>query len=72
MFYVKTQLNKDASIQAGITSGNVFCACPHCGREVQVDLIALAWDDDFDLDCAVLCNDCGRKLLARHSEEVDA
>lgn len=72
MFYVKTQLNNDAAIEVDIIPENVFCRCPRCNREVSVDLVELARDEEFDLEgCAVLCDDCGEELIARKLMEVD-
>lgn len=38
MFYVKEQLNDAMEVSIEINDENVFCRCPHCGSEVQVDL----------------------------------
>lgn len=71
MFYVKTQLSSNAAIEVDITAGNVFCRCPFCRREVPVDLIKLARDEDFGLDdCAVLCEECSRSYSENMSVEV--
>ncbi len=73
MFYIKTQLNSDAAIEVDITAENVFCRCPICRREVSVDLLELARDEDFGLDdCGVLCETCSKSYLADRPLEVDA
>ena len=65
MFYVKTQLNKDAMIEVDITDTNVFCRCPFCGQEVPVDLDDFVRDEDFSVaDSEVACEKCSRKVLA--------
>lgn len=65
MFFVKTQLNKDAMIEVDITDTNVFCCCPFCGQEVPVDLDDFVGDEDFSVtDSEVACEKCGRKYLA--------
>ncbi|MDE1468884.1 hypothetical protein [Eubacterium limosum] len=64
MFYVKEQLNDALEVSAEINDENVFCHCPHCGNEVQVDLAEVFADGDVDLfGTAVLCGDCSKKLM---------
>lgn len=38
MFYVKEQLNDAMDVTIEINDENVYCRCPKCGGEVQVDL----------------------------------
>ena len=65
MFYVKTQLNRDAMIEVDITDTNVFCRCPFCGQEVPVDLDDFTGDEDFTVaGSEVACEKCRRKFLA--------
>lgn len=64
MFYVRTKLHDDVSIEVDVTRENVFNRCPFCGKEVQVDLTEFAGDENFDLiESGVLCEDCTRNQL---------
>lgn len=64
MFYVKEQLNDALEVSTEINDENVFCRCPYCGSEVQVDLAEVFAEDEIDLfGTAVLCNNCSRKLM---------
>lgn len=64
MFYVKEQLNDALDISVEINDENVFCRCPHCGSEVQVDLADVFHDGEIDLfGTAVLCDRCSKKIL---------
>lgn len=66
MFYVKTQLARWNEIETEITDKNVFCRCPHCGREVQVNLSWFAGDEDFDINStSVLCIPCSAAYAVR-------
>ncbi len=63
MFFVKEAINGAVDIQIEITEENVYCHCPRCGEEVQVDLNEFIGDKDFDLYGTVLyCEDCSRKV----------
>ena len=47
---------------------NVFCRCPSCGSEVQVDLAEVFSDGDGDLfGTSVLCDSCSRKMMGGKS-----
>ncbi len=64
MFYVKEQFNETVVVSTEINDKNVFCHCPHCGVEVQVDLAEVFADGDVDLfGTAVLCGECSKKLM---------
>ncbi len=64
MFYVKEQINDALEVSIEINDENVFCRCPHCGLEVQVDLAEVFQDGEIDLfGTAVLCGRCSRKIL---------
>lgn len=64
MFYVKVRLNENTVLETNITRGGVCCRCPHCGREVDVDLTAFAGDKDFNLyESSVLCAECSEAYL---------
>lgn len=64
MFYVKEQVNGMSSICIEINDENVFCRCPHCGAEVQVDLADVFSDGDIDFfSTSVLCDRCAKKVM---------
>ncbi len=63
MFYVKEAVNEAMDIQIEVNDENVYCHCPRCGEEVQVDLNEFFGDKDFDLySTSLLCEDCSRKV----------
>ena len=63
MFYVKETINDAVEVKVEINDENVFCHCPRCGAEVQVDLNDFFGDEDFDLyGTNLLCDDCSRKV----------
>ncbi len=63
MFYVKETINDAVEVKVEINDENVFCRCPRCGTEVQVDLNEFFGDEDFDLySTNLLCDECGRKV----------
>ena len=66
MFYVKTKLNDDSVLEVDITRDNVFCRCPLCGAEVQINLEDdYIGDKDFSVqNSEVACEKCSRKVLA--------
>lgn len=49
MFYVKEMMGDAVEVNIEINDENVFCRCPHCGSEVQVDLQEILSDSDSDL-----------------------
>lgn len=64
MFYVKEQVNGLSAICIEIDDENVFCRCPHCGAEVQVDLADIFSDGNIDLfSTSVLCDRCAKKVM---------
>ncbi|AEE92543.1 conserved protein of unknown function [Tepidanaerobacter acetatoxydans Re1] len=59
MFYVKAKINDAVEIAAEIHDDNVFCTCPGCGCEVEVDLAEVFSNSDSDLyGTAVYCTKC--------------
>ena len=59
MFYIKDTLYGAIEFTTEIGPDNVYCRCPYCGKEVQVDLSHLAAEVQSDLfGKAVLCEDC--------------
>lgn len=64
MFYVKERLSDTAKIMVELHDDNVFCTCPGCGCEVQIDLADLFSDGESDLyGTSVYCPDCSRKRM---------
>ena len=64
MFYVKTQLSDEVEIAVEIHDDNVFCICPGCGCEVDVDLAEILSTGDNDLyGIEVFCSVCSRARL---------
>ena len=63
MFYVKEKINDAVEVTIEIAD-NVFCRCPKCGVEVEVDLSEFIGDKDFDLyGSAVCCEKCSKKFF---------
>lgn len=66
MFYVKEKINDALSIKTELSDENVFCRCPRCGAEVQVDLNEFFGDENFDLFGSELyCDACSQKARSR-------
>lgn len=69
MFYVKERIHGALEVSIELNDENVFCACPRCGREVQVDLAEWVQDDDFDLyGTSVYCEECSAEILKNRQE----
>ena len=67
MFYVKEKTDT-AEFIAEITDENVFCTCPDCGKEVNVDLAEVFAGGDGDLySTAVFCKKCSVKRMKRRN-----
>ncbi len=64
MFYVKEKLSDTLEIRTELNDENVFCICPDCGDEVQVDLSEVFADGLGDLyGTAVCCTACTQRRL---------
>ncbi len=64
MFYAKERLNDAMEISIELNDENVFCICPKCGDEVQVNLEDAFADGEVDLfGTSVLCDECSRKVI---------
>lgn len=64
MFYAKTQLNDETILTLGIHEDNVYTRCPHCHREIAVDLAEVFSDCPGDLhDTTILCGECSRRAF---------
>lgn len=64
MFYVKEKLNNAVAVSIELGDENVFCICPNCGCEVNVNLKELFSDENFDLyGTTVYCDECGKAII---------
>lgn len=61
MFYVKETVSDSMDITIEINDENVFCKCPRCGDEVQVDLQEILSDGDL-FGTSVFCERCSKKM----------
>lgn len=61
MFYVKETVSDSMDVTIEINDENVFCRCPRCGDEVQVDLQEILKEGDL-FGTAVFCERCSRKM----------
>ena len=69
MFYVKETMGDAMEVTIEINDENVFCRCPHCGSEVQVDLQEILSDGDSDLfGTAVLCEKCTSRMMGGETD----
>lgn len=70
MFYVKEKISETADINIEINDENVFCRCPFCEKEVQVDISSVLSDGESDLfDTSVLCDSCAKNINGDRSYE---
>jgi len=61
---VKEQLNDAVEVSIQINDENVFCRCPNCGSEMQINLAEVFADGEIDLfGTSVLCDSYSRKLM---------
>ncbi|EGQ26738.1 hypothetical protein HMPREF9372_1279 [Sporosarcina newyorkensis 2681] len=64
MFYVKEKISPAVDVTVDIHDDNVFCTCPDCGCEVNVDLAQLFLAGEGDLySTSVYCVDCSKPRL---------
>lgn len=64
MFYVKEKVSSNLDVTVEIHDDNVFCNCPECGCEVDIDLVQLFGDGEGDLyNTSVFCKDCSKEKL---------
>lgn len=61
MFYVKEKINDVMEISIEINDENVFCTCPKCGKEVEVDLVEVLEEGDL-VSTQVCCNTCSETM----------
>ncbi len=61
MFYVKETVSDSMDVTIEINDENVFCRCPRCGDEVQVDLQEILKEGDI-FGTVVFCERCSRKM----------
>jgi len=66
MFYVKEKISPTVDLTVELHDDNVFCICPGCGCEVEIDLAELFSDGESDLyGTAVFCPNCSKSKLGR-------
>lgn len=64
MFYVKEKVSPSTQVTVEIHDDNVFCTCPDCGGEVEIDLSQLFGDGEGDLyGTSVYCSECSKSKL---------
>ena len=61
MFYVKEKINDAMEVSIEINDENVFCTCPKCGKEVEVDLVEVLEEGDL-VSTQVCCNTCSETM----------
>ena len=61
MFYVKEKINDAMEVSIEINDENVFCTCPKCGKEVEVDLVEVLEEGDL-VSTQVCCNTCSETI----------
>lgn len=68
MFYVREKISDAVEVIVEIHDDNVFCTCPGCGCEVEINLAELFSDDEGDLyGTTVYCQKCsGSRLEDRY------
>lgn len=70
MFYVKEKISDVAELSIEINDENVFCHCPKCGDEVQIDLAELLSDGESDLfGTSVYCVECSKAMSGGNADE---
>lgn len=65
--YIKTKITDDIEINIQLYSDQIYCKCPVCGVEVNVDADQLLdiLENDGDLTTtAVYCDPCSEKYRA--------
>lgn len=62
MFFVKAKLNNSADVKIELNDENIFCCCPECGKEIQVDLSEVLKDDSDLMSTVVFCEKCSKRL----------
>ncbi len=64
MFYVKEKVSPSVDVTVEIHDNNVFCTCPDCGSEVEIDLVELFGNGEGDLySTSVYCSACSKSKL---------
>ncbi|MFY9282845.1 MAG: hypothetical protein WAO56_01865 [Miniphocaeibacter sp.] len=64
MFYVKEKISPSVDVTVDLHDDNVFCICPNCGCEVEIDLVELFSKGDGDLyGTSVYCTECSKSKL---------
>jgi len=64
MFYVKENLSDTVLVTVEIHDDNVFCTCPGCSCEVEINLAELFSNGEGDLyGTSVYCPECSKSRL---------
>ncbi|HHX62250.1 MAG TPA: hypothetical protein GX707_16295 [Epulopiscium sp.] len=64
MFYVKEKVGVAVDVTVELHEDDVFCTCPECGCEVEIDLAELFSDGEGDLyGTSVYCARCSKSKL---------
>ena len=64
MFYVKEKVSPSLDVTVEIHDDNVFCTCPDCGCEIEIDLVELFGNGEVDLyGTSVYCSACSKSKL---------
>jgi hypothetical protein len=70
MIYTKANITDDIEIKVTLYSEAIFCNCPDCGIEVQVDtetLRDILQDGDLAIS-SLYCDTCSEKYLNKKEE----
>ena len=68
MFFVREKISDTVEFTVEIHDDNVFCTCPRCGCEVEINLAELFSNGEGDLyGTSVYCPECSKsRLEVRH------
>jgi hypothetical protein len=73
MFYTKTRIN-EMEVKVNVSTDNVYCCCPMCGKEMQVDLVKIfrgSKDGTLENTQAV-CEDCEKEVLRTKTDKEES
>lgn len=72
MFYVKEKVSPSVDVTVELHDDNVFCICPECGREVEIDLVELFGNGESDLyGTSVYCRECSKVKIMKMKDSRD-
>ncbi|RIJ64129.1 hypothetical protein [Rummeliibacillus sp. POC4] len=73
MFYVKTKLNDSIEIKVDLYEGEIFTACPKCGKEIQLestDIIQIFQDGGDFASTSFYCHECSKIMHSSNNKLV--